>query len=232
VSTDHVRIQFGKEVRAWRGRLGISQEELAERAGLHRTYISDIERGARNVSLANIERLARALEIPVSTLFTAKGDQSAPANEQLAVGQLVDILYIEDNPDDIELTLRALKGANIPNRIHVVRDGVVALDFLFCTGEYNNRQRSNQPEMVLLDLNLPKIGGVEVLRRLKSNPNTRDIPVVILTVSRRHPDIVVCKQLGAEAYITKPVDLQSLGDVAQQLCMQWALIKNKAGATT
>jgi CheY-like chemotaxis protein len=228
VSSNDVRIQFGKEVRAWRGRLGISQEELAERAGLHRTYVSDIERGARNVSLGSVERLARAFSLPVATLFAPNAITTTPPPPADPLdGELVDILYVEDNPDDVELTLRALKKANIQNQIHVVGDGTAALDFLFCTGPYEQRQRTTQPEMVLLDLNLPKIGGVEVLRRIKASPQTRDIPVVVLTVSRRHPDIFICKQLGAEAYIVKPIDLKNLGDVAQQLCMHWALIKTR-----
>lgn len=224
-----VRTQFGREVRAWRNKLGFSQEELAERAGLHRTYISDIERGTRNVSLGSVERLARALNIPVPTLFTTDPAPASPSSpNDLPPAELVDILYVEDERDDVELTLRALRSANLPNRVHVVRDGAAALDFLFCTGEYAGRQRSRHPQMVLLDLKLPKVGGIEVLRRIKSSPETRDIPVVVLTSSREHPDIVTCKQLGSNGYIVKPVDLASFGDVARQLSLQWALLKPKA----
>jgi two-component system, response regulator len=229
VSDIDVRAQFGREVRTWRNRLGFSQEQLAERAGLHRTYISDIERGTRNVSLGSVERLARALSLPVPTLFTT--DPGTPTPDDLPPAELVDILYVEDERDDVDLTLRALRSANLPNRVHVVRDGAAALDFLFCTGEYANRQRSRHPQMVLLDLKLPKVSGIEVLRRIKSTPETRDIPVVVLTSSREHPDIVTCKQLGSNGYILKPVDLASFGDVARQLSMQWALLKPKAADT-
>jgi transcriptional regulator with XRE-family HTH domain len=120
---------FGMSVRAWRNRLGISQEELAERAGLHRTYICDVERGARNVSLGSIEKLARALEVSVPALLSYSTDGTAGWTGN----GLVDILFVEDLADDVELTLRALKRANIANTIHVERDGEAALHYLLGT---------------------------------------------------------------------------------------------------
>jgi CheY-like chemotaxis protein/plasmid maintenance system antidote protein VapI len=222
-----VKKLFGSSVKSWRSRLGISQEALAERAGLHRTYVSDIERGARNVSLHSIERLAAALEISVSTLFAYDRElpESKLAAKQLYADELVDILYVEDQPNDVELTLRALEAANITNRIYVVRDGVEALDFLFCTGEYAHRRRNDRPQVILLDLNLPKLNGFEVLRRIKADPRTRSIPVVVLTVSKSSRDIAISKQLGAETYIVKPVDFRSFSEVTPQLSFQWALLK-------
>jgi CheY-like chemotaxis protein/plasmid maintenance system antidote protein VapI len=222
-----VKKLFGSSVKSWRSRLGISQEALAERAGLHRTYVSDIERGARNVSLHSIERLAAALEISVSTLFAYDRElpESKLAAKQLYADELVDILYVEDQPNDVELTLRALEAANITNRIYVVRDGVEALDFLFCTGEYAHRRRNDRPQVILLDLNLPKLNGFEVLRRIKADPRTRLIPVVVLTVSKSSRDIAISKQLGAETYIVKPVDFRSFSEVTPQLSFQWALLK-------
>lgn len=232
MATIDVKKLFGSSVRNWRGRLGISQEELGERAGLHRTYISDVERGARNISLESIEKLARALQVSVSTLvYQLNGGASdkATATRFLADG-LMDILFVEDEINDVELTLAALKSANITNQIHVVRDGAAALDYLFCAGEYAHRQRSDQPQMILLDLNLPKVGGLEVLERVKADPRTRSIPVVVLTASRYDRDIAISKELGAAAYIVKPVGFQNLSEVTLQLRLQWALLGPRAVA--
>jgi CheY-like chemotaxis protein len=215
--------RFGAAVRGERDNLGISQEELAGRSGLHRTYISDVERGARNLSLESIHRLASALNVSISHLFSRVED--APAGPALSPDELVEILIVEDSSEDAELTIKALQSVRLSNRIHVVRDGAAALDFLFCTGEYSNRQRSHRPQMILLDLGLPKIDGMEVLRQIKADPRTRTIPVIVLTVSNRDRDIVASRRLGAEAYLAKPVDFQNLSEVTPQLSLQWALLK-------
>jgi two-component system, response regulator len=225
VQSFDVKKPFGTSVRTWRGRLGISQEELAGRAGLHRTYICDVERGARNVTLKSIEKLAQALEISVSTLL-AYAREPLPAGtraEEFGTEGLVDILYVEDNPQDAELATRGLR--NITNRIQVVHDGQEALHFLFGTGEYANRKTPSRPQLILLDLGLPKVDGLEVLRRVKADPRTSSIPVIVLTASARDRDLQASKQLGAEAYIIKPVDLQNLTQVTPQLHLQWALLK-------
>jgi len=224
VSKSDIKKIFGLAVRTWRSRRGISQEELAERAGLHRTYISDIERGERNVGLISIERLAIALDVPIATLFKnpEEVEQTPP---RLAAGGAVDILFVEDNLADVELTLMALRRANITNRIQVARDGAEALDFLFGPAGSVSHPHPQPPQMILLDLNLPKINGLEVLRRVKSDPRTRDIPVVILTASKQERDFVMSKQLGAEAYIVKPVGFDNLSRVTPRLLMQWTLTK-------
>jgi CheY-like chemotaxis protein/DNA-binding XRE family transcriptional regulator len=218
---------FGISVRARRGRLGISQEELAERAGLHRTYVCDIERGARNVSLKSIEKLAKALDISLATLFSYPESQGAlEQTGTLTVPDgLVDILFVEDEINDADLALAALKHANISNRIHLVRDGAEALDFLFCTGRYSQRRPSDGPHMVLLDLNLPKVSGLEVLRRIKADARTRPIPVVVLTASKFDRDVEASRRLGADAYIVKPVDFQNFSEITPGLSLQWALLK-------
>src|SRR5215831_19061620 len=130
MSTD-IKNRFGTAIRSRRKRLGISQEELAGRAGLHRTYVADIERGARNLSLANIEKLAKGLETSIPSLFhpdpLAKGTPEEPQ----------DILLVEDDPTDVDLTLRAFKRACLTNRVRVAHDGPEALDYLFCTGAYS-----------------------------------------------------------------------------------------------
>jgi CheY-like chemotaxis protein/DNA-binding XRE family transcriptional regulator len=227
VGKSDVKKQFGAAVRFHRDQLDISQEELAGRAGLHRTYISDVERGARNVSLESIHRLADALEVPLSILFS-RLEQSSSENSSgpsALSDELVDILIIEDSAEDVDLTIKALKDVRITNHIHVVRDGAAALDFLFCKGIYRHRKHRNRPQIILLDLGLPKIDGLEVLRQIKADPRTRTIPVIVLTVSNRDRDIAASQRLGAEAYIVKPVDFQNLSGVTPQLSLQWALLK-------
>jgi CheY-like chemotaxis protein/DNA-binding XRE family transcriptional regulator len=222
-----VKKQFGAAVRLRRDYLGISQEELAGRAGLHRTYISDVERGARNVSLESMSRLAEALEIPLCTLFARLGESPSdlPPDLCLSPDELVDILIVEDLDSDAELTIKALKDARITNRMYVVKDGMSALDFLFCRGQYAHRKFSDRPQMILLDLGLPKIDGLEVLRQIKADSRTRTIPVIVLTGSSRDRDVMSSQRLGAEAYIVKPVDFQNFSGVTPQLSLQWALLK-------
>ncbi len=213
----NVKTLFGVAVRTLRSQIGISQEELAHRAGLHRTYVSDIERGARNVSLESIERLARALEISVSALFSRASQEGS---------EDVEILLVEDNKHDVELTLRAFRKARITNVVHVAADGAQALDFLFARGAHTGRDDMPPPGVILLDLNLPKVAGLDVLRELKADPRTRNIPVVVLTVSDRDRDVAECRRLGAEAYIVKPVGFQNFSEVTPLLQFRWSLIKS------
>lgn len=222
----NVKGEFAVAVRWCRNRLGLSQEQLAERAHLHRTYISDVERAARNLSLESIQKLATALEVSVATLFShpQSGDQLTSETEAGAK-QLVDVLLVEDDPNDIELTLQAFQKSRFTNRVHVVRDGAEALDFIFFQGEDMARRRYERPQVVLLDLNLPKVNGLEVLRRIKGDRRTKSIPVVVLTKSRDDSDITESRRLGAESYIVKPVGFQNLTEVTPQLALNWALIK-------
>ena len=208
-----MKVFLAKAVKSARSALGISQEELAARAGLHRTYVSDIERGARNPSLASVAKLAEALELSLPMLF-----------EKAEYRKLVEILLVEDDPHDVELTLRAFRKMMLTNPIHVARDGVEALDFLFGTGRHADR-RGWLPQVVLLDLNLPRKSGLDVLRQVKADPQTRDIPVVVLTVSTRGHDIEECRRLGAETYIVKPVRFESFREVASTLNLAWTLVK-------
>ena len=130
----------------------------------------------------------------------------------------------------MKLTLRAFNNANLANRIYVVTDGVEALDFLFRSGGYTHRWVGDRPKVILLDLKLPRIGGLEVLRRIKAEPQTRMIPVVVLTESPNHRDIAECRRLGVEAYITKPVDFLRFTRVTRRLRLQWALVKSDSRA--
>jgi CheY-like chemotaxis protein len=136
----------------------------------------------------------------------------------------VEILLVEDNPNDVELTLRVLKKNNISNRLHVTRDGAEALEFIFCTGAYADRDIKNGPKVVLLDLKLPKVDGLEVLRQIKADPRTKTIPVVILTSSREERDVVQSYQLGTNSYIVKPVDFEQFTEAVRQLGLYWLLL--------
>ena len=136
----------------------------------------------------------------------------------------VEILLVEDDPNDVELTLHALKKYNVVNRIHVARDGVEALDYIFGTGPTAHREFKDMPKLVLLDLKLPKVDGLEVLRRLKGDPLTMRIPVVILTSSREESDLIASYDNGANSYITKPVDFQQFSEAVRQLEVYWLLL--------
>ena len=136
----------------------------------------------------------------------------------------VEILLVEDNPNDVELTLRALKKRNLANRVHVVKDGSEALEFIFATGAYAERSIKNKPKVILLDLKLPKVSGIEVLRTIKSDDRTKDIPVVVLTSSEEQKDIVESYQLGVNSYITKPVDFAKFTEAISKLGFYWVLL--------
>jgi len=137
---------------------------------------------------------------------------------------VVEILLAEDNPNDVELTLHTLRRHNLANRIHVVRDGAEALEFLFCTGAYAHRDITHGPKVVLLDLKLPLVDGLEVLQRIKGDSRTRIIPVVVLTSSREERDIVESYRLGVNSYITKPVDFEQFTEAVHTLGMYWVLL--------
>jgi two-component system, response regulator len=137
---------------------------------------------------------------------------------------VIEILLAEDNPSDERLTLHALNRYNLTNKIHVVRDGAEALDFIFCAGAYAQRDITQPPKVILLDLKLPLVNGLEVLQRMKADPRTRLIPVVILTSSREERDIVDSYQLGVNSYITKPVDFEQFTEAVRTLGMYWVLL--------
>ena len=136
----------------------------------------------------------------------------------------VEILLVEDNPDDEELTLLTLEENNIANSVHVVRDGEEAINFLFGLANYADRDLSKRPKLILLDLKLPKLNGIEVLEKIKSDESTKKIPVVILTSSRQEPDIERCYQLGANSYIVKPVDFDQFKNSIRQIGMYWLIL--------
>ena len=140
------------------------------------------------------------------------------------------ILLVEDNPDDEALTVRALKKANLSNELVVARDGAEALDYLFGTGPHAGRDARRVPQVILLDIKLPKIDGLEVLRRVRSDPRTALLPVVILTSSSEEQDIVEGYRLGANSYVRKPVDFGHFADAVRQLGLYWVLVNEQPPA--
>ena len=136
----------------------------------------------------------------------------------------VELLLVEDDPNDVELTLLALRKHKLANKIHVVRDGEEALDFVFSRGAYSHRTSNDPPKVILLDLKLPKINGLEVLKIVKSDPRTRAVPVVVMTSSREQRDMVEGYRLGVNSYIQKPVDFDEFRSIIKQLGFYWLVV--------
>lgn len=138
----------------------------------------------------------------------------------------VEILLVEDNPTDAELAIRALKKSNLANRLVWVKDGAEALDFLFATGAYGGRQVANGPKVIMLDLRLPKVDGMEVLRCIKNDARTRTIPVVVLTSSKEDRDVAESYRLGVNSYISKPVEFDAFAKTVSELGLYWLLVNH------
>jgi two-component system, response regulator len=137
---------------------------------------------------------------------------------------IINILLVEDNPDDVELTIRALKKHNIANNLYVVNDGEEALDFVFARGSYSDRNFLNFPKVIFLDLKLPKVGGLEVLKVLKSNDETKSIPIVVMTTSQEERDVIESYKLGVNSFITKPINFEKFVEIVSQLGFYWLLL--------
>ncbi len=135
----------------------------------------------------------------------------------------IEILLIEDNPSDAEMTIRGLQKSNLGNNIIHLKDGAIALEFIFGTGMYEGRNVNNKPKMILLDLKMPKVNGIEVLEKIKADPLTKTIPVIILTSSKEDPDIKRCYELGANSYIVKPVGFDNFMIAVKDLGIYWLL---------
>ena len=136
----------------------------------------------------------------------------------------VELLLVEDDPNDVELTLIALRKHKLANKIHVVRDGEETLDFLFCRGHYSARTRNGPPKVILLDLKLPKVSGLEVLKAVKDDPRTRAVPVVVMTSSREQRDMVEGYRLGVNSYIQKPIDFEQFQNTIRDLGYYWLVV--------
>ena len=217
--------RFGASVRCLRRRMGLSQESLAERADLHRTYVAGIEGGVRNVTLKVVDKLAKALQVSPATLLS--GEISEGNGHAQRVQHFVEILLAENNPGDVETTLLAFRETRFVNSVHVVRDGQETLDYLFCERSYAGRRLEDRPKLLLLELDLPKVNGLGVLRRIKADKRTHMIPVVVMTTSEKHRDIAECRRLGT-TYMVKPVDLCRLSEVTPDLNLDWGLMESPA----
>lgn len=136
----------------------------------------------------------------------------------------VEILFAEDSPDDAILTIRALTKSGFTNKLLHVKDGAEALDFMYCRGIYSGRSPKSHPKLLLLDLKMPKVSGMQVLEKVKSDPDFKSIPAVILTSSQEDPDIAKCYELGANSYIVKPVDSNKFFDAIKEMGMYWMIL--------
>ncbi len=206
---------------------GISQEQLAELANLHRTYISAVESGKRNLTLGSIQRLALALGASVASFFMSMESGSGESPISPVDGgarNAGEILLVEDDPKDVQFTLAAFKTAKLANPVRVVSDGATALEYLLGAVSGGKAEASELPRVVLLDLQLPKIHGLEVLRRIKADRRLRQVPIVVLTGSHSDRDMQEAMRLGANAYLIKPVDFQRFAEITPQLSFRWALV--------
>jgi two-component system response regulator len=139
---------------------------------------------------------------------------------------IVEILIVEDSQEDLDLALRALRKAKLSNRIQVARDGAEALEFIFAEGKFADRKIANGPKVILLDLKLPKVDGLEVLQRVKGDPRTKSIPVVVLTSSKEQNDVIESYNLGVNSYIVKPVDFEQFSEAVLKFGMYWLLLNH------
>ena len=138
--------------------------------------------------------------------------------------QQVEILLVEDNPNDAGLTMHSLRKGNFVNKLYWVKDGQQALDFLYCTGDYASRDGEDHPKLILLDLKMPKVDGIEVLQRIKSDQRLRVIPVVVMTSSNEQPDVTDCYRLGVNSYVVKPVEFGAFAEAVAKIGMYWMMV--------
>jgi CheY-like chemotaxis protein/DNA-binding XRE family transcriptional regulator len=228
-----LQVRLGTAIRLHRLKLGITQEELAWRADMHRTYVADIERGGRNVTLRSVGHLANALQVSVADLLSVnRAAMDASYVSTAGEGeQLGEILLVEDSSTDAQLVVRAFNRARMTNPVKVLGDGEEALHYLNRTGKYV-AEKGLPPQLVLLDLNLPGISGIEVLRQIKTNKATCQIPVVVLTVSQQDRNVIECGRLGAENYIVKPVEFENFSRITSALNLHWTLVTGRPKRTS
>ena len=192
---------------------------------MHRTYIADIERGARNLTLRSVLNLATALQVAVGDLLsyaTASAGVNGRRHPALTPAPTREIMMVEDSATDAALAVRAFQRARISNPIKTFRDGESALAYLLGSGRYAKR-KPGRPQLILLDLSLPGMSGLEFLRRIKGDARTRAIPIVVLTGSRSDRSIMECARLGAENYIFKPVGIENFVRVTPKLNLHLTL---------
>jgi len=228
MNASEVRTLFANSLRRWRTHRRLTQEELAERSDLHRTYISDVERGARNLSLESIDKLARALDISIPSLFTPVTAPSlSPPSSPLArasATELLDILLIQASQKEVRASVESFHQVRFVNSVRAISSGAEALE-LFFGNDFVKQANYMRKLIVLLDLDLPDVSGLEVLRQLRSDERTRQIPVAILATPDRERDTLEARRLGAQAVLTKPLSFQALCQAASALDVTWAMLK-------
>jgi two-component system response regulator len=224
--------RFGSAVRSHRKRLGLSQEDLADRSGLHRTYITDVERGVRNVTMESISRLVRALDVPFTQIFgIMEGKQPGwqlagehtTSPERVSV-RPVEILLVEGNRKHADGIARSLKQHGVTNRVSVVYSGEAALRRLYDGASPPGSDPPILPDIILLDITLSEINALEVLRRLRADGRTRAIPVVVLIPSGSDQDYSETTKLGVTFSINKPVDFCEFSTLMPKMGFQWVLM--------
>jgi CheY-like chemotaxis protein/DNA-binding XRE family transcriptional regulator len=222
--------RFGSVVRSQRLNDGLSQEELAHRSGLHRTYVTDVERGARNPSLNSIKKLSDALGVSLSALFglvegvdgKAQLPGGAGGQKRSARNGSVDILVAGDPSSGVESMLRSV-NANLTNSIQFVRDGQETLDYVFGTGTFKKRDILKTPDVLILDLGLTNVGSLEVLSKLRENPITSSIAIIALA-SQSDQDLGRAKELGITDVITMPIDVSKFVRALTQAGYQLSVV--------
>jgi CheY-like chemotaxis protein/DNA-binding XRE family transcriptional regulator len=212
-----VQMRLAVAIKERRVRMGVTQEELAWRADMHRTYLADIERGSRNVTLRSIANLARALQLPVGTLL---GHYDGALVGPPLMGE---VLLVEDSRADADRVLRTFKQARFSNPLKWVTTGREALDYLSCKGRYAGRHPV-VPQLVLLDLDLPDGAGPMVLRSIKARAETRAIPVVVMTRACDNRRVAEYGRLGAADCLPTPLDFSNFSQVTPKLNLHWALV--------
>jgi transcriptional regulator with XRE-family HTH domain len=230
-----IQIKFGAIIRARRLSSELSQEEVAHRAGLHRTYVTDVERGARNPSLKSIKRLCDALSISLSEVFAlvemqGSADQQSDRSElkkELRRDGRLEILIAGDDVADLDATTRAIRETGLVNTIHYAHNSVELLDFLAPSGTRELQETHQVSAIVLLDLTQPHVGGVEILRRIRENPLAVLIPVIVLVSSESQPALRTAQRIGISSFIVKPVDFTKFVQAVEKAGLSWILIEGK-----
>ena len=228
-SEAEVRKAFGRAVRAWRNELDLSQEELAGRAELHRTYVADVERGARNLSLVSMTKLARALRVPISELFRMMEERESRPHDTWAGGSwrhLPRILLIGPDRDEIEQIVIAFSHAQVVNPVDSVYDAAGAANYLFRATRSKHRHPPPVPVLILLDLSVPDPSASHLLRQIGSNARTKSTPTLVVSSSESNPQIAQSCRLGAAGHLVKPIDGHQLRQFARESKLRLALLES------
>jgi len=229
-----ILVHFGLVVKSLRLEQKLSQEELAHRSGLHRTYITDVEHGSRNISLESISKIARALGISIADLFSMIAEYSTTATAEASVSytaetkkfEPVEIIVIEAEQSSHAVLSHTLQDWSVANRIHTFGNEREAFDFLFSNSAQKDRL-ANGRKLILLDLQHPQLNSIQVLEKIRSQNGTRNVPVIVMTSSSNDSKLEQCKRLGIKEYLIKPVSFPDFANMLPQMGLQWHLSMKK-----